>query len=769
MAPSYSTKQTGFSDDRRRSSGYGGGGGGENYQSYRPLDRERDRDRDNSRSGDKSSSRRESDPRDYRDDRDRERDRAKAREDLQLNTNIPTGPRILTSSAKSSPMSTTRGTGPPSYKSSIASKTAPSATAYAPSPQRPAQTAPKAKNPKLQPILDQLWEWEEQIRKRTIASAQRDKKKREMDERKRSMDSLGNNRNDHSSLFEAQQRLKERDKKEWDDINTRYRSFDEPMADYLENIATAIYFATMQPPPDAPSKQSLDPSALATLEKKMEDAFDMRVAALEKKMEEKLNTKVADLEKKMEETLSTRTAGLEKDLLKAQGEIEELKMPIYQTEVDVKELQSGLGAVTQTISDVEQKAGASAAGLLSSYAALDARQNQFQDDSSKVQTEVTTLMEDVSKDEVSEDIADLKRQAKEHEDKIGALNSAKPSPFLVGINDKLKMLVGEVAAIEQLRNDLGAVQTKAGKLEGQLRSLDLDALLAVANEWEESGAVHKLPKQEDDIEHLRRENQHPPVPDDDLRAEMRKEIEEGNRQKTEEINKLRAAMKTNIERLISLVQDTMTRQTESLAERVDELIARVEKLESESNQGPATQQTPHSAAENRTAVITDEQFDARIQVMKSELSSLLAEQMKREILMPCNTQLDNFRGQMMDFIGRVERLSLEVTTVNSQISHIGTKQLWDQMVGQVDQNYSMFGPRIEVNGKRLKQLEEKVASLIDRVVPAPPKRPGSPMGRPSSSGSMAKRQRMDNNNVAAMANAALAHNGFFGDLRPGGN
>ncbi|KAK7948848.1 uncharacterized protein PG986_009734 [Apiospora aurea] len=399
MAPSYSTKQTGFSDDRRRSSGYGGGGGGgENYQSYRPLDRERDRDRENSRSGDKSSSRRESDPRDYRDDRDkscdRGRDRAKAREDLQLNTNIPTGPRLLTSSAKSSPMSTTRGTGPSPYKPSIAS---PSATAYAPSPQRPAQTAPKAKNPKLQPILDQLWEWEEQIRKRTIASAQRDKKKREMDERKRSMDSLGANRNDHSSLFEAQQRLKERDKKEWDDINSRYRSFDEPMADYLENIATAIYSATMQPPPDAPSKQSLDPPALATLEKKMEDAFDMRVAALEKKMEEKLNTKVADLEKKMEETLSTRTAGLEKDLSKAQGEIEELKMPICQTEADVKELQSGLGAITQTISDVEQKAGASAAGLYSSCAALDARQNQLQGDHSKIQTEVTTLMEDVSK------------------------------------------------------------------------------------------------------------------------------------------------------------------------------------------------------------------------------------------------------------------------------------------------------------------------------------------------------------------------------------
>lgn len=122
MPPSYSTKQTGFVDERRRSSGYNGGS--DNYQSYRPQDR--DRGRDLARNGDKSLSWRESDPRDYRDDRDRshdrERDRVKTRDDsLQLNTNVPTGPRIPSSSAKSSPM-TARVNAPPSSRASITSK-----------------------------------------------------------------------------------------------------------------------------------------------------------------------------------------------------------------------------------------------------------------------------------------------------------------------------------------------------------------------------------------------------------------------------------------------------------------------------------------------------------------------------------------------------------------------------------------------------------------------------------------------------------------------
>lgn len=115
MPPSYPIKQLGFSDDRRRSG----------YESYRPPGRDRDPDRG---IGDRCSlSRRDTDPRNYRDDRDRSRDgernRPKPTEnfELQLNTSIPTGPRIPSWSTRNSPLSS-RGSGAPSFRASVPSK-----------------------------------------------------------------------------------------------------------------------------------------------------------------------------------------------------------------------------------------------------------------------------------------------------------------------------------------------------------------------------------------------------------------------------------------------------------------------------------------------------------------------------------------------------------------------------------------------------------------------------------------------------------------------
>ena len=113
--PSYPIKQLGFSDDRRRSG----------YESYRPPDRDRDLGRG---IGDMSSlSRRDTDPRNYQDDRDRSRDRERNQPkptenlELQLNTSIPTGPRIPSLSAKNSPLSS-RGRGAASFRASVTSK-----------------------------------------------------------------------------------------------------------------------------------------------------------------------------------------------------------------------------------------------------------------------------------------------------------------------------------------------------------------------------------------------------------------------------------------------------------------------------------------------------------------------------------------------------------------------------------------------------------------------------------------------------------------------
>ncbi|KAK8086248.1 hypothetical protein PG994_001222 [Apiospora phragmitis] len=813
MAPSYPTKQLGFSDDRRRG-GYSGGG--EAYQSYRPQDRDRGRDRDIPRSGDRSLSRRESDPRDYRDDRDRsrdrDRDRAKTRDetwslDLQLNTNIPTGPRIPTSSAKSPPMST-RGTGPSSLRSSV---TTPNAT-IAQTSQTCPYTGPTAKDPKLQPLVKQIWDWENVIRKRTIVSAQRDKKLREIHERERSMESIAGNRNDNSSILEVQQRLRDHDKKEWNELDRIFKSFDKPYAEYLESIATVIHSTTMQTSPNATSTQPLDSSIMATLEKKMEETCNTKVTALEKKIEEKFDAKVATLEEKMEEDLCIKTAGLEEDLAKAQKEIEKLKSARTQAEENVKELHSNLCKALKTITEIDQKTGASAAKLLSSCAALEVRQNQLQDDNGKVQNEVTALKGRVSKvsqeatrreaevdkkmatirttcstkastsnlddvkSETSADLTELKRQAKIHEDQLVALNSAKPPPFLVDVNDKLKTLVSEVAAIQHLRKDVDAVQRHTATLESRLRSLDIPALLNMLEEWLSSGIAQKVPRHDNDIEHLRQEinklkgqggrlvqEPTPPVPDDGLRTEMRKEIQDGNRQKTEEINQLRKTLKTNMDKLFAWVKDLLEKQGRQFAVRLDDLEARTETLESNSNRSPEVQNPQaENQAQNQTGVMTDVQFDARIQAMKDELPSLLAEQVTKDVAVLCNAQLEGFRRELADYRGRVERTSFELSVVNNQLSHINTKPMWDQVCGQVDQNYSMFGPRIDVNVKKLKQLEEKLALLIDRVAPVPPKRPGSPLGGPSSSENGSKRQRVD-------SNAALHRIGSFGDLRPGGN
>ncbi|KAK8134582.1 hypothetical protein PG984_006594 [Apiospora sp. TS-2023a] len=788
MPPSYPTKQTGFGDERRRSSGYNGGGS--DSQSYRPQDR--DRDRELARSGDKSSSRRESDPRDYLDDRersrDRERDRVKTRDDpLQLPTNIPTGPRIASTSAKSSPMSK-RVNAPPPFRPLITTK-----------------------DPKLQEIFKKVWDWEESLRKRILVSAQRDKKKKEFEERNRSLQNLDRgNRNDNFSVIESLQRLKEHDKKDWEVIDKRYKAFDETYAEYLETIAAVIFSVTMQATPNSASTQTLDSSALAAFEKKTDEKFDTTVAALEKKMEEKFNAKVAALEKKMDESIATKTAGLEKDLSRAQKAIEQLKSARTQAEEKAQELQCNLDKALKTVEEIDQKSGASAAEILSGHAALKVQQNQLQETNGKIQEEVTVLTDRVSKvsreatgreaevdsaiatirtaistkastsnledvkDEHSADLDDLKRQAKEHEDQLTALSTARTSPFLVGINEKLETLVDEVSAMEQLRNDVQAVLHRTAKLEDDVRDIDITAIIKIVDEWEEYAITLKIPQLEDNVEHLRHETDKlkgqsgrlvqeptPPVPDDGLREEMRKEIQDSNRQKAEEMAQLRATFKSNSEKLVAFVQNLLQKQGVSTAELLDNLTARTEKLESKNDRNSDTRNSEAELqAQNRDGLMTTVQFDARIQALKDELYSLLAEQVNRDVKIPCHAQLDGFRHQLNDHNGRVERLSLEVGVMNTQFSHVWTKPLWDQISLHVDQNYSAFGPRIENNARKLAAVEEKIALLLDRVAPAPPKRPASPAGRPASSEGASKRQRLDNN-------TASARNGSFGEFRPG--
>lgn len=640
---------------------------------------------------------------------------------------------------------------------------------------------------------------------------------------------VSGNRNDNSSLFEAQQRLKEHDRKEWDAINKRYKDFDEPYAEYLENIAAAIYSASMPTSTNAPSTPPLDSSALTAFEKKMEEKFVTTTASLEKQMEEKFDAKVAALERKMDESLITKTASLEKDLSRAQKEIVQLKTARMQAEEKAQELQSNLDEALKTVEKIDQKTGASAAKLFSGHAALEARQEQLQDANSEIreevtaltqrisdangtiQEEVTALMEQVSKvsreaagreaevdsaiatirtaistkastsnledvkDEHSADLADLKRQAKEHGDQLTALSTAKTSPFLATINDKLKTLVAEDAAIDRLRIDIQTVLHRTGKLEGQVRSMDLVALLKIVDEWEECAITMKLPKLEDDVERLRHETDKlkgqsgrlvqeptPPVPDDGLREEMRKEIQDSNRQKAEEIAQLRSKMQANSHKLLNMVKTLLGQQGESTAKLLDDLAARTEKLESKNNDTLHTQNTEAELQAQKHAELMTVQVDTQIQIMKDELSSLFAEQLNRDVKAPYDALLDGFRHQLADHNGRVERLSLEVGVINSQFSHVWTRPLWDQICLQVDQNYSAFGPRIDNNARKLTALEDKVALLVDRVAPAPPKRPASPVGRPDSSEGASKRQRVDNN-------PAAARNGSFGDFRPGAN
>ncbi|KAK8037145.1 hypothetical protein PG991_001459 [Apiospora marii] len=683
-------------------------------------------------------------------------------------------------------------------------------------------------DPKLQPIFKKVWEWQDLIRKRTLCSAQRDKKKKEIEDRKTSMQSLSvGNRNDNSSFFEAQQRLKEHDKKEWDALNKRFHDFDEAYADYVESIAAAIYYASM---PNAPSTQPLDSSALTAFEKKTDEKFDAAIASLEKKMEEKFDAKVAALEKKMDESLSSKTAGLEKDLSRAQKEIVQLKTARKQAEEKAQELQSNLDEALKMVENIDQKTGASAAELLSGHAALEARQEQLHDAHGKIQEEVTTLTERISdadgkiqeevsaltervskvsrettgreaevdstiatirtaistkastsdledvKDEHSTDLADLKRQAKEHEDQLTALSTAKASPFLAGINEKLKTLVAEVSVIKQLRDDIQTALYRTGKLEGQVRNMDPEALLKIVDEWESCAITLKLPKLEDDLQHLRHETDKlkgqsgrlvqeptPPVPDDGLREEMRKEIQDSNRQKAEEIAQLQNKMQANSLKLLNMVKTLLSQQGESTAKLLDSLSARTDKLESKNDRNIDTQNIETELqAQNRAGLMTTAQFDTRIQNMKDELSSLLAEQVNRDVKVPCDALLEGFRHQLADHNGRVERLSLEVGVINTQFSNVWTQPLWDQICLQVDQNYSAFGPRIDRNAKKLTALEDKVALLVDRVVPAPPKRPASPAGRPISSEAASKRQRLGDNTAPAL-------NGSVGDSRPGAN
>ncbi|KAK8863377.1 hypothetical protein PGQ11_009612 [Apiospora arundinis] len=793
MAPPYSTKQLGFSDERRRS---GPGGGGD---SYRHHDRDRDRDRDRdvpSRSGERPSfSRRESDSRDYRDDQDRSHDRERDRApkttrddtrplDLQLNTNIPTGPRnhSLSSARTNSPLSTRSNPPPaPAWKGSV---TTPNALSAA-SPQPHSQFAPKAKDPNVQPILDQLLKWEDAIRKRTLVSSERDKKKREMGDRDRGIKNLSGNRNDNASVLDCQQRMKDRDLKEWKDIDKRFRAFDEQYAEYTETIATTIYNATKQP--DVSSTQSLDPSAMADLEKKMEEKMDAKVSALEKRMADKLDA--------MEESQLTKVASLEKALAQSRTKITVLESSRNVAAEEVKGLQFSLNEALKKIVTVEEKNGASAAKLLSNCSALETQQLQLQSDNNQVHDEIFALKNsfseregkvdddlatirtvistkastdalDVVYNEHSEEITQLQKRGTEQEKQLVALKSTTNTPpSLASIQNEQRTLTDEIATIEELRKDMAALQQSTAPMERQFQSLDFGALQNFLNECEESGTLFKLPQLENDIEYLRHEIKKlkgqggrlvqeptPPVPDDGLRKDI-SFLQDGDRQKTEELKDLRSKMKTNMEKLVTHVNNTMMKQMVPIVTNLDDLAAKIKELES----NPGMQNAPAAAqAPDLTGYMTTAQFDGRINVMKQELPALVSQLVQREATTPLQTQIQGIHNGLVDVHGRTERMSLEVGSLNSQFQNIWSKPLWDQICAVVDQNYSMYRPMIDANARKLAQIEEKLANILSRLGSSgPPKRPGPPLSRPSSvsgDNNATKRQRLIINTVPSNDN-----------------
>ncbi|KAK6829386.1 hypothetical protein PG987_009970 [Apiospora arundinis] len=714
MPPSYPIKQLGFSDDRRRSG----------YEPYRHPDRDRDPGRG---IGDRSSlSRRATDPRNYQHDRDRSRDkegnRPKPTEnlELQLNTSIPT----------------------------------------------------------VQPVLEQVGRWEDVVRKRTIVLAERDRKEREIEERKRTMENIADNRNDNSSILEYLQRLHDYDKKEWEDINRRFRSFDEQYNKYLESIATAIHY-TSQMSSDTPNAQAIGSSILSAFGKEMEVNFAGKVAALEKNMEERL---------------ATRTAGLEKRLTLAQKEIKVLDSARIEAEEKIKELQSSRDEALNTIQEVGQKNVASTAELLSSHVALEAQIRQLQSSDEQLRAEVTALEDSVSKvsrkatqreanvdsmitairtaistkasapnvedakDEYCTDLAELKKQIQKHKDQLDALNSAKPPYFHIDdMHEKLQAVIGEIATVTQIRQDLNAVLCSTGKLERRFGGLDADTVIEMLDVWEGSRIASEFPKHNSDIEHLQNEVKKlqrqggrliqeptPPVPDDSLRKEITS-LQHGDRKKREEIDQLRNTMKGNMNKLVDHVQALLRTQVEETAKRLDNLDGRMEQVESRNDRcsnEQASQAGNQAQAQNHTGSITNDQLDTRFKAVEDRLPLLVAEHVRKEVTEPCNTRLEGFRHELVDQTGRLERLSLEVGVVSTQLSNIWTKPLWDQICRLVDQNYTAYGPRIEAQRMKLAQVEEKVATLIDKISPTGPKQSGFSMRTPLP-GSAPKRQRLD--------------------------
>ncbi|KAK8007277.1 cytochrome P450- family 7- subfamily B (oxysterol 7-alpha-hydroxylase) [Apiospora arundinis] len=728
MPPSYPIKQLGFSDDRRRNG----------YESYRHLDRDRDPDRG---IGDRSSlSRRDTDPRNYQHDRDRSRDKERNRPkptenlELQLNTSIPT----------------------------------------------------------VQPVLEQVGRWEDIVRKRTIISVERDRKEREIEERKRTMENMADNRNDNSSILEYLQRLRDYDKKEWEDINRRFRSLDEQYNEYLESIATAIHY-TSQMSPDTPNAQAIGSSIFSAFGKEMEVKFDAKVAALEKKMEHSFAGKVAALEKNMEERLVTRTAGLEKRLTLAQKEIKVLDSARIEAEEKIKELQSGRDEALSTIQEVGQKTVASTAELLSSHVALEAQIRQLQSSDKQLRAEITALEDSVSKvsrkatqheadvnsmtaatrtaistkasssnlenakDKYSTDLAELKKQVKKHKDQLDALNSTKPPYFPIDTREKLQALISEVETVTQIRHDLNAVLQSTGKLERRLGGLDTYMVMEMLDVWEGSRIASEFPKHNSDIEHLQNEVkklqrqgdrlvQEPtiPVPDDSLRKEITS-LQHGDRKKREEIDQLRNTMKGNMNKLVGHVQALLRTQMEETAKRLDNLDGRMKQVESRNDLCSNEQDSlawNQAQAQNHTSSITYDQFDTRIKAVEDGLPLLVAEHVGKEVTEPFNTRLEAFRHELVDQTSRLERLSLEVGVVSTQLSNVWTKPLWDQICRLADQNYTAYGPKIEAQRIKLAQVEEKVAILVDKIAPIGPKRSGSSMRTPLP-GSAPKRQRLD--------------------------
>ncbi|KAI0602205.1 hypothetical protein F4775DRAFT_228288 [Biscogniauxia sp. FL1348] len=702
---------TGYTDERRRDS----------YQdTWRAVDdraRGRDYNRDVDKDRDRPSIRRDSrDGRDARDAKDM-RDHKDFREprgipdsrsprDLRaprLDTAIPSGPR--NSSAVNSPASSRGGkqSARPTPTELFPDKTLPCLAAATPA----TPFTPKAKDPKLQGLVESTHRWGKTWQELQLLQQRRDQLRREAPRRQQQAAMLGSGSADFPPYLEFEARFKKRDWAECAELDKQIKSVEQRYCQELEEAVSA--FPTAHTPKAPESVAAKDPS----------------VSALEARFDE----------------FATRAEEQQKQLTEATNEIRSLLA-------------------------TNKKSNQDFATLRADFTALKSDYDKLEDENSRLRDRIIRLSADV--DGKITAIESRINKPIQNVVPVEEFDQAKSSLKSLAnkINEQSESSKEFKEKFEASERAQQAIDSKVEKLENQMESLDFGRMDEIIGFWLNHDLGRKVLAMEEYVNSIRngsksvdasiqgvqREMQslksqltnHRSVPSEPSPAALpsQRAFDSLLREKLGAVEQsLKLMVKKHAEAqddLIGGLIDEKDHRIESLEKTLDFMARQKEGTEARANSLYDRVQSVTDNLNARLSEFGEKRLGHRVDRVDLELSNVkkAVSEVRREVSELSNNigQLENHyqelsgigsptaaydafvksevKGELEDTKKRLEALGLSVRSLDSQWSNVSSKQMAERIIQQLNPSAQSIEARVTKTEDATLRLRQDVTALV---------------------------------------------------------